>query len=484
MLSFFITPCTWTLSDVIMPLFNLQLNIYAKFTDQVNIERSNTFARAVCADELYNIYYSGKNIEFTYIIVASAIVGPVILLIGTILCTCLVVCCRCKLSEENSIKLKTKRKNLVAFVSVGIYISFYILILDIFAVYTAGTSSHEYEPELSVQSRPHAFNVVVAYFTLACDFVFCSSIISILVIIGCIKKPLKKIDECFKKHYSKCHKKGEEVINSVLFPLLLIPPFLCFTSHLGYIILAWITQPSRSTTTLILYYFILFYLYLIFRTSYKHGSKKFFNKESTEENISVKIFTINLFLGMPLYLIIAVVFIIIVYLKPLASEDLFSYLFNVVQFMIVVVSTQYFYKLFAGKSFSIKKTIKTVLNIIEKEKEDNNIDLLSHAKENLDKQTGYLVVELIRPQLPKGVNAIQQEPNISVVNSEQEPNQNGPVAVICEQEPNENENLASVTGDQQEPFNTKQERNENEMVSVTGDQQELDEQEPEQDTPL
>ena len=66
-----------------MYLYNLQLNIYAKFTSQGSIERSNSFARAVCAGELYDIYYSGKNIGFNYIIGASAIAGPLLLAIAT-----------------------------------------------------------------------------------------------------------------------------------------------------------------------------------------------------------------------------------------------------------------------------------------------------------------------------------------------------------------------------------------------------------------
>ncbi len=59
----------------------MQLNIYAKFTEQGTIERSNTFAQAVRAGELYDLYYSGVNSEFTYIIAGVAIVGPLLLVI-------------------------------------------------------------------------------------------------------------------------------------------------------------------------------------------------------------------------------------------------------------------------------------------------------------------------------------------------------------------------------------------------------------------
>ena len=417
----------------------MQLNIYAKFTNQGNIERRNSFAQAVCAGELYDKYYSGKNIEFDYIIATSAIAGPLLLAMLTFFF--LAVSCKRKCHElsddnKNRMNLKTKRKNLVAFVLVGIYISFYILILDIFAAHTASSSSHEYEPELSVQSRDCAFNLVVAYVTLTYDLLVCFLIILILVIIWCIKIWPKQFNKCFARNCCAkkcCHKSyttdeikipdvADQVINSLLFPSLLIPPFLSITSHLGYIILAWITQPSRSTTTLILYYFILCYLYLIFRTSYKHGSK-ILKSKTDSKTINVKIFTINLFLGM-FYLGIAVVFIVIVYIEPLASEDLFSYLFNVVQFMIVVISTQYFYKLIAGKSFSIKKTIKTVHKIISDKK---NYKLYKPLEEeNLDKKTGGLFAALIDQHLLKeATEEVENQPKKLKTSTTQVENQHG-----------------------------------------------------------
>ena len=77
--------------------------------------------------------------------------------------------------------------------------------------------------------------------------------------------------------------------------------------------------------------------------------------------IDVCSFFINLLLGF-FYLGIAVIFILVVYLNPLASEDLFNYLFNVIQFMIVVVSTQFVYKFLAGNKFTMKRVIKTIFD--------------------------------------------------------------------------------------------------------------------------
>ena len=266
------------------------------------------------------------------------------------------------------------------------------------------TSSHEYARELS--PRNISFNLGVTYFTLTCDFLAVVELIVMLILITI--------------------KKFKDDIN--IFPYLLIAPSVCITSHLGYIMLAWITQPSRSTTTLILYYFLFSYMYLMFRKTYKLGQKCKYSMDSTEsrqsremqgtavghtsssatssvsigtpprkiaadsdspasgtstpptesissslaENastpsgkqkaINVCLFFLGLVLGV-FYLGVAVVFVMMIYLMPLASEDLFSYLFNVIQFMIVVVSTQFVYKLIVGEKFCIKKIIKHIKEI-------------------------------------------------------------------------------------------------------------------------
>ena len=351
------------------------MNIYAKFTFQENIHRINSFSKAVCTDELYDIYYSGRT-DINYIIAAMTIVGPILLLI---VCASFIILGW--ISKKRKQAEKTKRKNLVALTLVGIYTTIYFLTLDLIAVNTVRNSKHEYAPELSVESIP--FNLGVVYFTLAWDllaFMILVFLLLLIVVIKCCKRPLM----C-------CNTDSEDNI----FPFLLIPPCMCFISHLGYIMLAWITQqPSRTTFTLLLYYFLFFYLFLIFRKSYKTGLKikmsnvieyspdeKHSNTQSVTENtadsdsqtqkqteqtsnistnrklpdkIDVCVFFVCLLLGIP-YLGIAVVFIMILYIMPLASEDLFSYLFNVIQFMIVVVSTQFAYKLLVGKKFSIKK---------------------------------------------------------------------------------------------------------------------------------
>ena len=63
-----------------------------------------------------------------------------------------------------------------------------------------------------------------------------------------------------------------------------------------------------------------------------------------------------------------------VYLVPLASEDLFSYLFNVIQFIIVMISTQFAYKFLAPKKFSWKKIIRKTTKKVRKIPDDEDPD--------------------------------------------------------------------------------------------------------------
>ena len=414
-------------------LHTLQLDTYAKFTTQANVERSNTFARAICATKLYDIYYSGQSNDFTYMIAASTIVGPFPLVMLVIVFTTMKTCIRYrKHKKESGLPLKnTNHKDLVTLVLLGIYISIYILVLDILAVHAVRTSNHEYAPELAGR-RP--FNLLVSYLTLTCDILACILFLLLpllyLFSTTCFEFCEEKIETRKKNEPDKKTETEKKIENRDVFVFLLLAPIICVTSHLGYILLAWITEPSKSTTTLILYYFILCYLYLTFRMSYKLGCKlhSFTNEGSTkpdheketdddsteQKDIDVIIFFVNLLLGI-IYLGLAVIFIMVAYLVLLASDDLFSYLFNVIQFMIVVVSTQYAYTFFVGDQFNFKQVVKYVKNVTknykkEYEYEGKSWDSLNDRKDvSIVEETGVFLAErLLLPHMIKNKENIEK----------------------------------------------------------------------------
>ena len=117
-----------------------------------------------------------------------------------------------------------------------------------------------------------------------------------------------------------------------------------------------------------------------------------------KKSINVPVFFATLLLGI-VYLGLAVIFTMVVYLMPLASEDLFSYLFNVIQFMIVA---QYAYKLIAGKKFSIKKVLKHAKSIFKEQYNEPpqpkpNSQKVGIVEESVD----FLTVELLIPHVKK-----------------------------------------------------------------------------------
>lgn len=274
---------------------------------------------------------------------------------------------------------------------------------------------------LSLLKEHWPFNLLVSHFTLICDLAACILFIILPLIIFFSKKASDKFTAIQERD---------------MLVFLLLAPTICIISHFGYILLAWITEPSKSTTTLLLYYFIISYLYLTVRLSYKVGckllptekysaDKRFADKRSADnqrteqtsagdqvqgsgedpsqgsnrvssqsgsqgtdddQDINAHMFLINILLGV-IYLELAVIFILAVYLLPLASEDVFSYLFNVLQFMIVVVSTQYVYKYFVEEKFKYKQVIE-YMRKTEEYKEN-------YAKKASDKDISHFLAEVL-----------------------------------------------------------------------------------------
>ena len=160
-----------------------------------------------------------------YTIAAASIIGPIPLIFSFAIIAIFII------KSEKEIHL-LKDKNLVTLALIGIFVSCYIFILDIFAVNVVCTHKHEYEEELSGKH-------IVTYITFAFDLVVCIIHLILLLCLPVFRRLGKE----------------EKTLHAVMY-LLLIPPCLCFTTHFGYIVLAWITDPAKSTTTLILYYFI------------------------------------------------------------------------------------------------------------------------------------------------------------------------------------------------------------------------------------
>ena len=72
--------------------------------------------------------------------------------------------------------------------------------------------------------------------------------------------------ERFRKKRKKA--KVQKVINVWVTSGVAVAPFLCFSSHAGYILMAWVTDPVRTTTTFFIALGCCLYLFFMFRQCY------------------------------------------------------------------------------------------------------------------------------------------------------------------------------------------------------------------------
>lgn len=175
-----------------------------------------------------------------------------------------------------------KHGALVAMVMNGIFISIAILIFDILACYVVISDKHEY----SLEMQGGSLNLYIVFGTLICDMLFILPLLlSITYIMGnrqaCCKCDIAPSMRCSvtsaiislligKKTFNKISQLSYNDSIAVMFSAMLISPLLCFTSHLGYVMLAWLTEPSKCTTILILFYIIYVYFFFAFKKCYKH----------------------------------------------------------------------------------------------------------------------------------------------------------------------------------------------------------------------
>lgn len=429
------------------------------FTVPESISRVNTFARAVCSKELYKIFYS-RNIRFNFVIIALTIVIPFVCLVMLILLI--------RNVQDDSIKMFTqpsKHGVLVAMVMNGILASAAILIFDILACYVVVSNYHEYSEDLEGSS----LNMYIVFGTLICDLLFfIPQLFSIIYIMVFNAKRLIKIcckrDIEFSMRYptdyfiklligkrtlSKIQNlsKSDNDAIAVIFSSMLVTPLLCFSSHIGYIMLAWLTEPSKCTTILIIFYIIFVYFFLAFRKCYKHFARRKIslkclnrrmptthdsssvyantgfeltecpsngeeqsiqhrderevddmpvvldNSSSEEQNkggkeddsydccffsvvkvdkeyLNTQAFCLQFFFAF-FFLSLLVMMIAIIIILPLSSEELVTYLFNIFQLMVVIISTQVAYDLYFGSSFSTKDVFEKFRELFALKKNNN-----------------------------------------------------------------------------------------------------------------
>lgn len=427
------------------------MNVYAKYVDQSNVVREITSARAICSGDLESDYYTGKRKELIFIIICITINIPLIVIVFL-----LIVFRKLHKIIGKSIEKPSNQANVVALALIGINLSTAIFIFDVLACLVVSTSSHEYADNIDSTS----INLQITYVTLILDSIFLLSLLLCLIYIFYhnikqffgIQNRTSKVYNCIlittslivgKDNVNQFKRITDCEVVAAIFPFMLIPPLLSVSTHIGYIVLAFLTEPSKCTTILIDCYAIFLYLYVAYKSCYKYHSSlnlsvrhdvrdkdgafengdieiehlpRVLDKEAkypinnmlyyeieTNDCSHAKIKHINtqafcLVLSYSIFIIGIMAMIVSMFaVLPFASEDFLTYVINLFHVIVLIVTTQFAFKFAFDVKFDIPKVIETFKDIITKKKvTEKNKDLVStiEKEDSLAKIAGMVAAEI------------------------------------------------------------------------------------------
>ena len=165
---------------------------------------------------------------------------------------------------ENLIKRGENHPNLAGFVLVGTFLLIFVLCIDFTAFHYV------------MNDFDGAFNstksTVVLVFTFIMNILMAGQFIVHVIYLCC---PVS--DCCIKLYFivifgrkfseEDAYTKGNYRITWVVTGLI-VAPFFCLVSHIGYILMAWVTEPSRAIETFIIAVGSFLFLFFMFRQCY------------------------------------------------------------------------------------------------------------------------------------------------------------------------------------------------------------------------
>ena len=420
------------------------------FPDRHQITRQHTFARATCAEELEDIYYSNRNPSFVFIIVCTTLLIPIF--------TAFLLFSAIRRMDEGAVNSFTHSKShgtVVAVVLTGGIVSIGILVCNVLSCIVVVNDQHEYVDY--IQGRP--INLYICFGTLVLNIIFILPTFAYILYIiifyngrrvfrklccnpACSLHPrLQKAVVFLIGHntYNRITTLSKDSVVSIMFPLMIATPILCISTHIGYIMLAWLTEPSKCTSSFLLYYLLLLYLFFAFKRFYGMHSKikvsiDYLNEpaaengvgktsqrnasqrgtdhdksDSGQENsntkdgtaaielgdvkggersstsssngeecveeiydvhkgvvsfgvvhrshINTQTFCFLIFAGFAITGV-AAMFVLIFLLLPFSSQELITYIFQLLQLVVVLVSTQIAYRILGSGSFNLQNIVK------------------------------------------------------------------------------------------------------------------------------
>ncbi len=359
---------------------------YSKFNNPDSVVRDVTStAQAICVETLEDGYYEHTNVS---LYLGAAIALPV----ATSVVSTLVVW---KHYEVIILYVENKRKkpNAVGMAMAGIYITLYMLCMDISAVYYFISGRHEYGTYDTIRNT---FNLHLTWCTLAVEFLASLFILFFFWVFISMRyeKSIdkKKIMVTIIKHIAYIfavfyiflfaafgvtffaynsiveNLSLQFIITSVTifiaFALILlifdiskrhndfvvyfiVIPITYLSAHVDYIFTAWLTEPSKTTSVAILAIAVVFYLFIMSRSIYNF--MKF-----EDDRISLLLTFFLGFGGVGLGAVQIAAF----YIIPIPAIHLADYLDNVFQISLVILAALISYKILSTEDSDASKFFK------------------------------------------------------------------------------------------------------------------------------
>ncbi len=279
----------------------MQLQDYSRVSSPRSVTwNDKTTVRIACSNELRKNFYTDAGVYLFFIMI-------VVMPFGLLVMCALFVHSKRKEIQNKCIK-PSNHGNIAGVVLTGVFVMLFIICLDAIAVFNIISRRHEYRDHY-VQ---HTINFYVVIITALFDLVamiYCIMTWFLFVswtnaykngycqccpqakltsflrnILKCLFAPYLYLVFGYKKHDKYWEEKRDEdkKIADNIFAIrqtwailsLLIGPMIGLFTHICYIMVAWLTEPQKTSSVFVFDLVFLVYLFTIFRAVYKSKARQ------------------------------------------------------------------------------------------------------------------------------------------------------------------------------------------------------------------
>lgn len=244
---------------------------------------------SVCEDDLKDKYFSGKEIRLFF---SMIVLLPIIIM----LILAVIIRSTHRYVHTELTKSSIHHPMFAGLTLTGVHILLFILCLDAAAFYFYRKNMHEY----SNDGVKENFNLFVVFITIIMDVVVALQFLFCMLYLCCSQmykecKCCKCCCECclpffiapyfyviFGQRIRKWRlpklnseqgaqydpKNAENKLNLWVLTGTMVAPVFCVASHAGYILIAWVTEPAKTTAAFLVALGSFLYLFVVFRQCY------------------------------------------------------------------------------------------------------------------------------------------------------------------------------------------------------------------------